>query len=82
LAIQNFRTSVDEEIMESVTISKDFEMVIPEFVREQLKLQPGHRLTVMQTGSSIELVPEMSMAAARGMLAGANPAGYRDSSAG
>jgi AbrB family looped-hinge helix DNA binding protein len=74
------RISIDGDSVESVTISTKYQVVIPKAVREQLKLQPGQKLTVLLRGDSIELVPEMSMAEARGMLAGANPEGYRDRS--
>ena len=64
--------------METVTISSKYQLVLPRGARERLRLRPGMRLTVMEKGGVIHLVPERSVRALRGVARGAAPAGLRD----
>ena len=56
--------------METVTISPEFQVVIPKRVREHLGLRPGQKLEVVQIGSRIELVVQQPARALRGLLRG------------
>ena len=58
--------------MESVTISPKFQIVIPRKVRDSLKLSPGQKVSVVQYGKRIELIPEVQLSEMRGFLKGIN----------
>ena len=45
-------------MMESVKISRKFQVVIPRSVREKLHLVAGQRMQVVAYGNLIELIPE------------------------
>ncbi len=62
-------------MMETVTLSRKYQLVLPRTVREQLRLQPGMKLIVLAKGRVIFLVPGRPMRAFRGAARGAT---YRD----
>ena len=64
--------------METVTLSPEFEVVIPPSVREQLGLKPGQRMRVFSYDGCIEIVPIRPAHELRGMLRGMNPDFERD----
>ena len=64
--------------METVTLSTKFQLVIPRRSRERLGLRPGMRLTVVEKGGVIFLVPERPVRAFRGLARGAGPRGLRE----
>ena len=64
--------------MESVTLSTKYQLVIPRRSRERLGLRPGMKLTVVEKGGVIFLVPERPMRAFRGVAGGVNPRGLRE----
>ena len=64
--------------METVTLSSKYHVVVPRGARERLRLRPGMRITVLDKGGVIFLVPERPMAAYRGIARGVNPRGLRD----
>jgi len=64
--------------MESVTLSTKYQLVIPRRSRERLGLRPGMRLTVLEKGGVIYLVPDRSVAAFRGLARGVGPRGLRE----
>ncbi len=43
--------------METVTLSSKFQVVIPQKVRERMKLKPGTRFRVLDIGGRVELIP-------------------------
>jgi len=59
-----------EIIMQAVTVSPKFQVVIPKKVREQLHIKPGQKMMAMPYGEHIQLVPVKSAKALRGMLKG------------
>ena len=59
-------------LMETVTLSPKFQVVIPKRVREHLGLKPGQKLEVVLVGSRIELVAQQPAQALRGLLRGIN----------
>jgi AbrB family looped-hinge helix DNA binding protein len=64
--------------MDTVTLSSKFQLVLPRGARERLQLRPGMRITVLDKGGVIFLVPERQMGAYRGIARGTNPKGLRE----
>lgn len=64
--------------METVTISPKFQVVIPQAVREALKLLPGEKLRVLHFGNRVELIRVRDAKELRGVLAGMDTAIERD----
>ena len=64
--------------METVTLSSKFQLVLPRGARERLQLKPGMRITVLDKGGVIFLVPERPIQAYRGIARGADPKGLRE----
>lgn len=56
--------------MQTVLVSPQFQVVIPQAIREALKLQPGQSVQVIQYDNRIELIPLRPIAEARGFLRG------------
>jgi AbrB family looped-hinge helix DNA binding protein len=54
----------------TVRISPTFQIVIPEDLRELLRLRPGQRLHAIPIGSRIELIPVRELQDMRGFLRG------------
>ena len=50
--------------MDTVTLSTKYQLVVPRGARERLKLRPWMRITVLDKGGVIFLVPERPMRAA------------------
>jgi AbrB family looped-hinge helix DNA binding protein len=64
--------------MISVKISKKFQIVIPRAIREQLRIEPGQRLQVLEKEGCIQLVPEVDIRELRGFLKGMDPSFIRE----
>jgi len=64
--------------METVTLSSKFQLVLPRGARERLRLRPGMRITVIDKGGVIFLVPERPVHAYRGIARGARLKGLRE----
>jgi AbrB family looped-hinge helix DNA binding protein len=64
--------------METVTLSSKFQLVVPRGARERLRLRPGMRITVVDKGGVLFLVPERPLRAFRGIARGTSPKGLRD----
>lgn len=58
--------------MSTVVLSSKFQVVIPQTVRDSLKLKPGQKLQVFALGDRIEIVPVKPMKSMRGFLKGMN----------
>ncbi|HRP98470.1 MAG TPA: AbrB/MazE/SpoVT family DNA-binding domain-containing protein [Rhodocyclaceae bacterium] len=56
--------------MLAVTVSPKFQVVIPQAVREQLRIEAGQKLQVLAYEHRIELLPVERPQALRGFLAG------------
>ena len=56
--------------MDKVTVSSEYQIVIPSAIREELHLRPGDRLRVVQFGQRIGLFPVRSNDTMRGFLKG------------
>jgi AbrB family looped-hinge helix DNA binding protein len=64
--------------MHRVTISPKFQVVIPQQIRQAMKLFPGQKVQVIMYGNRIELVPERDIKTMRGFLKGINTSFKRD----
>ena len=64
--------------MDTVTLSSKYGLVLPRGARERLKLRPGMRMTVLDKGGVLFLVPERPMRTYRGIARGVHPKGLRD----
>jgi AbrB family looped-hinge helix DNA binding protein len=64
--------------METVTLSSKFQLVVPRGARERLRLRPGMRITVVDKGGVLFLVPERPLRAFRGIARGTSPKVLRD----
>ncbi len=53
------------------TISNKYQIVIPKTARKALKLRPQQKLTVLEKGGLLILVPQRTLKAVRGIAAGA-----------
>jgi AbrB family looped-hinge helix DNA binding protein len=56
--------------METVSVSPNFQVVIPPIIREALNIQPGQKIQVIQYENRIELIPIKSAKTMRGFLKG------------
>jgi AbrB family looped-hinge helix DNA binding protein len=56
--------------MSTVTLSPNFEVVIPKDVREALKLSAGEQLRVVPYDGRVELIPVRAVQSMRGFLRG------------
>lgn len=65
--------------MDTVTISPKFQVVIPQRVREALRLKPGQKVQVISYEGRIELIPVEPIRRGRGFLKGIDTAVERDS---
>jgi AbrB family looped-hinge helix DNA binding protein len=64
--------------METTTLSSKFQLVVPRRTRERLGLRPGTKLTVLDKGGVIYLVPERAPKQQRGIARGTSTRGLRD----
>ena len=63
--------------METVTLSSQYRLVLPRGARQRLRLKPGMRITVLDKGGVIFLVPERPLRAYRGIARGVSAKGLR-----
>ena len=59
-------------MMQTVTVSPKFQVVIPKSVRESLHLRPGQKMQVVEYEGRIEFIPERNISELRGFLKGIN----------
>jgi AbrB family looped-hinge helix DNA binding protein len=64
--------------MKTVTLSTKYQLVIPREARERLGLEPGTRLTVIEKGGILYLVPERPISEMRGIARGTRRKGLRE----
>ena len=64
--------------MQTVTLSSKCQLVIPREVRERLDLEPGAKLTIIEKGGIIYLVPERPLEELRGVARGTKRKGLRE----
>ena len=59
-----------EEIMNTVTVSPKYQIVIPRDVRDSMEITPGEKVQVLQYENRIELIPLKRLKEMRGFLKG------------
>ena len=59
-------------VMQIVTVSPKYQVVIPKAVRESLQLRPGQKMQVIEYDGRIEFIPERDINELRGFLKGIN----------
>jgi bifunctional DNA-binding transcriptional regulator/antitoxin component of YhaV-PrlF toxin-antitoxin module len=64
--------------METVILSSKYQLVLPRGAREHLQLRPGMRITVLEKGGVIFLVPERPLRTYRGIVRGVRAKGLRE----
>ena len=55
-------------MMDMVTLSPKFQVVIPLRIRKALKLKPGQKIQMIRYGSRIELIPVKELSELRGFV--------------
>jgi AbrB family looped-hinge helix DNA binding protein len=64
-------STIDELLlMETLTISPKFQVVIPKAIRDSLGLEPGQKVQALAFNNRIELIPVQPLKKMRGFLAG------------
>ena len=61
---------IDGDAVEKVTISPEFQVVIPRSIRERLNLRPGQQIQVIPYEDRIEFIPLRPASELRGFLRG------------
>lgn len=64
--------------METVTLSSKYQLVVPREARERLALRPGAKLTVVEKGGVLHLIPERRMRSYRGLVKGVRRGNVRE----
>ena len=67
-------------MMNTVTVSPKFQIVIPKEIRNRLSIEPGQKLTAMVWDGQLTFVPQLSLADLRGICAGMKNDFVRDRS--
>jgi AbrB family looped-hinge helix DNA binding protein len=66
--------------METVKVSKKYQVVIPEKLREAAKIKPGDRMVAIAKHGILQYVPVRSIKETKGMIKGLESSGIRDES--
>jgi AbrB family looped-hinge helix DNA binding protein len=66
------------EAMSTVEVTPDYQIPIPEEVRDAMGIRPGSRFDVLRHGERIELVPAKDIGAYRGFVKGIDTTVERD----
>jgi AbrB family looped-hinge helix DNA binding protein len=61
---------MEVNIMETITVSPKYQIVIPRMVRESLGIKPGQKVQVLQYQNRIEFIPLKKIREMRGFLKG------------
>jgi len=64
--------------MTTVTLTQNYEIVIPHEIREQFKLVPGQKIHISSYDNKIEVIPEKKIKNMRGFLSGVNTSFERE----
>ena len=66
--------------METVKVSKKYQVVIPERLREQANIRPGDKLVAIAKHGILQYVPVRSIKETKGMIRGLDTTDLRDES--
>lgn len=64
--------------MDAVTVSAKYQVVIPQKIREQMRVKPGQKMHVIAYDNMVVFIPIRPIKAARGSLKGINTKVERD----
>ena len=64
--------------MEAVTVSKKYQVVIPERVRKEARIKPGDKMAVIVKHNIIHYVPIKPMENTKGLIPGLDTKDLRD----
>lgn len=64
--------------MDAVTVSPKYQVVIPQKVREQMRVKPGQKMHVIAYDNMVVFIPVRPIKKARGSLKGINTDVKRD----
>ena len=64
--------------MSVVTVSSKFQVVIPQEVRQKMKLKPGQKVVVIEKDGVVHLIPEMPLKKMRGFVRGVTTENLRE----
>ena len=64
--------------MDTATISRRYQVVIPQRIRKAMRLAPGQKMQVILYGNRIEMIPEKDICDMRGFIKGINTEFERD----
>jgi AbrB family looped-hinge helix DNA binding protein len=64
--------------MVTVTVSSKFQVVIPEEVRQRLRLKPGQKVVVLEKDGVVHMIPIRPIKELRGSARGTTIEGVRD----
>jgi AbrB family looped-hinge helix DNA binding protein len=59
-------------VVQTVTVSPKFQVVIPRPVREHLHIRPGQKMQVVEYAGRVEFVPERDISELEGFVKGIN----------
>ena len=66
--------------METVTVSKKYQVVIPEKLRKQAKIKPGDKMVAITKHGIIQYIPVCSIKETKGLISGLDLQELRDES--
>ena len=66
--------------METVTVSKKYQVVIPEKLRQEAKIRPGDKMVAIAKHGILQYVPVRSLRSTKGMIKGLDSENLRDES--
>ncbi|MBI3840603.1 MAG: AbrB/MazE/SpoVT family DNA-binding domain-containing protein [Thaumarchaeota archaeon] len=64
--------------METVKVSKKYQVVIPEKLREEANIKPGDKMVAIAKHGILQYVPVRSVKETKGMIKGLDTAELRD----
>jgi AbrB family looped-hinge helix DNA binding protein len=67
-----------EVLVNTVTVSTKFQVVIPEKLRKEMGIRPGQRFEVLEYEGCLEFVPIKDVRSLRGSLKGLNTRAVRE----
>jgi AbrB family looped-hinge helix DNA binding protein len=66
--------------MDTVKVSKKYQVVIPERLREEAKIRPGDMMVAIAKHGILQYIPVRSMDETKGMIKGLDTVDLRDES--
>jgi AbrB family looped-hinge helix DNA binding protein len=64
--------------METVKVSRKYQVVIPEKLRDEAKIKPGDKMVAIAKHGILQYVPVRSLKQTKGMISGLDSAELRD----